>query len=328
MNSQGFRGLTKLIAMTLVKYKDEKSQALVNNLIIEMCREHSDLSLEHFNAVFKALCTKELVNAPPAKASVAALIALSWTTSIGIHCNLLSDLGKIEYPRLVEYQSVLYALSLQTNNMKSVESAYECLRSYWVQRSKTEDIPMKYFEKFNSMEPTHNTFMMLLAILRFHIEEKSDGSFIDNYRKDFLNHFTKGLITVKTKLDCHLYSASKIYLDLITEDEAKSTLLPAIQRSMLRNPEIMLEGVEYIIQGLRFNIDDQGLDIGKVLIQNLHSKVDLNRTYSANGIKQLSLKCSSVKCIEQMLQNIFAILNGSEGKITVAEYRISLLQVS
>jgi hypothetical protein len=329
MNSQGFRGLTKLIAMTLVKYKDEKSQALVNNLIVDMCNQYPEFSLEHFNAVFKALCTKELINAPPSKACVAALVALSWTVSIASNCNLSSDLAKTEYPRLLEYQSILYTLSLQTNNTINTEKAYECLKLYWTSSSssKSDDILQMYFDKFNAMEPTCNTFMVLVAILRFHIEEKSDNSFFDKNRTSFLNHFMKGLITMKTKLNCYLYSASRIYLDMVSEDEAKNTLLPAIQRSMLRNPEIILEGVEHILQGLRFNIDDQGLEIGKVLVQNLHSKIDVNRTFSANGIKQLALKCSSSKCIEQMLKNIFAILNGSEGKITVAEYRISLLQV-
>lgn len=330
MNSQGFRGITKLIAMTLVKYKDEKSQSLVNELIIAMCRNNSDFSLEHFNTVFKALCTKELINAPPAKASVAAIVALNWTVSIAIHCNRSSSVGKSEYPRLIEYQSILYTLSLQTSNSKHVEKAYECLKNYWSQQLEVNDADILnwYFEKFNSMEPTHYTFITLLAILRYYLEEKCDHSFIESKRQNYLNHFTKGLITVKTKIDCHLYDVSGIYLNLMTEEEAKINLLPAIQRAMLRSPENILEGVEYIIQGLQFNIDEHGFEIGKVLVQNLHSKVDLNRTYSVNGLKQLALKCSSQKSIEAMLQNIFAILNGSEGKITVAEYRISLLQVS
>lgn len=324
MNSKGFHGVTKLIAMTLVKYKDEESQTLVYDLISEMCQKDPDQSIEAFNAVFKALCTKELVNAPPSKACVAALVALKWTFLIANSCNASSNAGKTQYPLLMEYQSILYALSLQTNNSKSVEMAYEYFRSYWLDQ--TEELFQKYFNKFNGMEPTYNSFIILVAILRYQIEEKSDISFIETHRKSYLNQFLKGLITVKTKLDCHLYIASQIYLNLLTEDEVKSNLLPAIQRSMLRSPEIILEGVEHIINGLRCNIDGNGLDIGKVLIQNLHSKVDLNRTYSVNGLKQLAMKCSDAKTIEAMMKNIFAILNGSEGKITVAEYRNNLLQ--
>ncbi|CAG9808270.1 unnamed protein product [Chironomus riparius] len=324
MNTKGFQGVTKLIAMTLVKYKDEASQTSVNELISEMCLKDPDQSIEAFNAIFKALCTKELVNAPPSKACVAALVALKWTFIIANSCNSSSNAGKTQYPLLMEYQSILYALSLQTNNTKSVEMAYEYFKTYWLDQ--TEESFQKYFNKFNGTEPTYNSFIILVAVLRFQIEEKADITFIEAHRKSYLNQFTKGLITVKTKLDCHLYIASQIYLNMLTEDEVKSNLLPAIQRSMLRSPETILEGVEHIISGLRCNVDGNGLDIGKVLIQNLHSKVDLNRTYSVNGLKQLAMKCSDSKTIETMMKNIFAILNGSEGKITVAEYRNSLLQ--
>jgi hypothetical protein len=36
----------------------------------------------------------------------------------------------------------------------------------------------------------------------------------------------------------------------------------------------------------------------------------------------------SVEAIEALLKQIFAVLNGADGKITVVEYRINLLQVS
>ena len=135
MNPQGFRGVTKLIAMTLVKYKDEGSQKLVNELISEMCQKDPDQSIEAFNAIFKALCTKELVNAPPSKSCVAALVALNWTFIIARNCKESSKAGKTQYPLLMEHQSILYALSLQTNNSKSVEVAYEYFRNYWLDQS-------------------------------------------------------------------------------------------------------------------------------------------------------------------------------------------------
>lgn len=319
MNVQVLKGICKILAMTLVKFKDEKSQELVRDLIAEMCRRHSDASLESLNAVFKALCTKELVNAPPAKAAVAALSALLWTTSIAPNCNRKSP----EFPRLMEYQSILYTLALQTSNTKILDRAYECLRDFW----KSDEIFFQlYFDKFSAMEPSHYTFIMLAALLRLRLEDKTDNAFFDANRATFINHFTKGLITVKTKLNCHLYVASKIFLNFLNEDDAKTSILPAIQRWMLRNPETILEGVEYILEGLNFDINEHGLDIAKILIQNLSAKNDENRSYSMSAIKEFAQKCSSPKCIETMLSQIFAILNGSEGKITVAEYRISLLQ--
>lgn len=325
MNAQVVRGICKVIGTTLVKYKDHQSQQLVNSLIIELTKAHPDLSIEHFNAVFKSLCSKELVNAPPAKASAAAAIALVWTNSIAIHADRNSDVGKAELQKLMEHQSLLYALAIQSNNEKLTEKAHSFLRAFWLKQP--DDVVKSYFDKFIAMEPAHNVITFLSALLRFYRDEKSDNSLLADNKAKLLDHFVRGVITVKAKPNCHHITACKILLEACTKDDVKSTLLPAMQRSMLRNPEIVLEGVGYIVRELTVDISDSSVDVGKVLIQNLYSKNDASRAESVNSLKEIAKKCSDAKAIETLLTQIFSVLGGSDGKITVAEYRINLLQV-
>lgn len=326
MNTQVVRGISKVIGTTLVKYKDPQSQQLVNNLIVELTRTHPDLSLEHFNAVFKSLCTKELANAPTSKASAAAVIALAWTNSIGLNANRESDVGRAELSKLTEYQSLLYALAIQSSNEKVAEKAYSFLRCFWLKQ--TDEVVKSYFDKFIAMEPAHNVITFLSALLRFYREDKSDNSLLDANKAKLLDQFVKGLIAVKAKPNSRHITACKILLAAATKDEVKSTLLPAMQRSMLRNPEIVLEGVGFIVRELSFDISDSTVDLGKVLIQNLYSKNDASRLESVNSLKEVAKKCNDAKAIETLLTQIFSVLGGSDGKITVAEYRINLLQVS
>lgn len=324
MNTQVIRAITKVIGTTLVKYKDPQSQQLVNNLIVDMTRAHPDLSLEHFNAVFKSLCTKELVNAPPAKASAAAVIALVWTNSIALNANRDSGVGKVEFPKLMEFQSLLYALAIQSSNEKVTEKAYSFLKSFWL---KQPDVVELYFDKFISMEPAHNVITFLSALLRFYRDEKSETSLLQANKAKLLDHFVRGLITIKAKPNSQHITACKIILQAATKDEVKSVLLPAMQRSMLRNPEIVLEGVGFIVRELTVDISESSVDLGKVLIQNLYSKNDAGRSESVESLKEVAKKCSDAKAIETLLTQIFSVLGGSDGKITVAEYRINLLQV-
>lgn len=326
MNAQVVRGISKVIGTTLVKYKDPQSQQLVNNLIIEMTRALPDLSIENFNAVFKSFCTKELVNAPPAKASSAAFKALVWTSSIALNANRESDVGKVEFPKLMEYQSLLYALAIQSSNEKVTEKAYSFVKVFWLKQS--DEIVKLYFDKFIAMEPAHNVITFLSALLRFYRDEKADNSLLETNKAKLLDHFVKGVITVKTKPSCHHITACRILLASASKDEVKTTLLPAMQRSMLRNPEIVLEGVGYIVCELNVDISDSTVELGKVLIQNLYSKSDASRLESVNSLKEVAKKCSDAKSIETLLTQIFSVLGGSDGKITVAEYRINLLQVS
>lgn len=321
INTQVVRGICKVLGTTLVKYKDSQSQQLVNKLIIELTRTHPDLSIEHFNAVFKSLCTKELVNAPPAKASAAAAIALVWTNSIATHANRDSA----EFPKLMEFQSLLYALAIQSNNEKMTERAYNFLKSFWLKEK--DEAVRSYFDKFLAMEPAHNVITFLVALLRFFRDEKADKKILETNKAKLLDHFVKGLITVKAKPNCHHITACKILLEATMKEEVKSTLLPAMQRAMLRNPEIVLEGVGYIVRELTVDISDSSAELGKVLIQNLYSKNDASRLEAVNSLKEIAKKCSDEKIIEALLTQIFLVLGGSDGKITVAEYRINLLQV-
>lgn len=324
MNMQVIRAITKVIGTTLVKYKDSQSQQLVNNLIIDMTRAHPDLSLEHFNAVFKSLCTKELINAPPTKASAAAVIALVWTNSIALNASRDSSIGKVEFPKLMEFQSLLYALAIQSSNEKVTEKAYSFLKSFWL---KQPDVVQLYFDKFISMEPAYNVVTFLCALLRFYRDEKSDTSLLQNNKSKLLDHFVRGLITIKAKPNSQHITACKILLQAATKDDVKTVLLPAMQRSMLRNPEIVLEGVGFIVRELSVDISESSVDLGKLLIQNLYSKNDAGRLESVVSLKDVASKCSDAKVIETLLTQIFSVLGGSDGKITVAEYRINLLQV-
>jgi hypothetical protein len=322
MNSQVIRGITKVIGTTLVKYKDKQSQQLVNKLIVDLTKQHPDLSLEHFNSVLKSFCTKELVNASPAKASAAAAIAFNWTISLTINCNRTSP----EFTKLMEYQSLLYALAMQSSEEKFTEKVFSFFKAFWLELD--EKSQQKYFDKFLSMEPTFNVMVFLSAILRFNRDEKNDNTLLENNKAKLLDIFVKSLITAKTKPNHYHISACKNFLATVTKDEFKSTIFPAMQRSMLRNPEIVLEGVGYIVQELTFDINESTVDLGKVLIQNLYSKNDASRVEAVNSLKEVAKRCSDVKSIETLMIQIFSVLGGSDGKITVAEYRINLLQVS
>lgn len=314
--------MCKVIATTLTKYKDPASQQLVNNLILELMKNHSDLALENFNAVFKALSTKELANAPPAKAAPAAVIALVWTNTVGANCDRESDVGKAEFNKLVEYQSLLYSLAVQSKNEKISEKAFSFLKDYW--QKIHENVEELYFVRFLAMEPAYNVIAFLAALLNYF----QDPTLFDQNREKLIDHFVKGLVTVKVKPSVNYIKACKIILNSVTKDEFKASIQPALQRSMLRNPEIILEGVGLIVSELNIDISEFSVDLGKILIQNLYSKNDQSRLESVDSLKEISKKCSDIKVIETLLTQIFSVLGGSDGKITVAEYRINLLQVS
>ena len=66
-------------------------------------------------------------------------------------------------------------------------------------------------------------------------------------------------------------------------------------------------------------------DLAKPFATQLHANDDSTRESAVKCVASLALKCSDSEAILTLLKSIFAVLNGSEGKLTVADHKISLL---
>ena len=64
-----------------------------------------------------------------------------------------------------------------------------------------------------------------------------------------------------------------------------------------------------------------------MFIANLHSKEDLAREESIAACRSLASQCSDASTLEVLLQLFFDVFHGSEGKLTVATHKMSVLQV-
>lgn len=315
-----------MIGTTLTKYKDPKSQGLVKQLIVSLSQHHSDLAFEHFNNVLKLIVTKDLVGVAPLKSSQAAVIALGWSTALASTVKRDSDVGKTEFKKLIENQAALYLLGTSGGNEKVSERAYQIITAFWEQN---DGLEQQYFDRLLSVEPAAGVIVLLATVIRYRAErvDADQGLLLKNKEK-LIEHFIKGLVTVKVKPSPGNITNCKLLLNTITRDEFKAQILPALQRSMLRSPELVLQSVGAIVRELNIDISDFSFDLGKTLIQNLYSKDDSARAEAVESLKQISLKCCDSKAIEALLKQVFAVLNGSDGKITVVEYRINILQVS
>lgn len=319
------RGICKVIGTTLTKYKDPASQALVRDLIVALLQNHADLAYEHFNNVLKALVTKDLVAAPPLKGAQAAVLALGWANLVALHGDRETAVGKKEFPKLIENQAALYQLSLTSGIQKISDKAYSFVREFF---AKKEDLEKVYFEKLIAAEPSSAVILFLSAILTYCKTEFDNLTLLEQNKAKLLDHVVKGLITVKTKPHASDIRGSAIVLAAITKDDFKATVLPALQRSMLRSPEVILRAVGAIVSEIPVDISDFAYDLGKTLVANLASKDETTRQEAVESLKQIAMKCAGVTAIEALLKEVFAVFNGSGGKITVVELRINLLQVS
>lgn len=314
-----------MLGTTLTKYKDPKSQGLVRDLIVALTAHHSDLTFEHFNNVLKAIVSKDLASSTALKSSQAAVIALGWSITLASHVNRTNDVGKTEFRRLIELQASLYQLGISGGNERVSDRATQLITTYWSQH---EHIELEYFDRLISLEAASSVIVCLAAIVRYRLTRNAADDILTKHKEKLLEHFIKGLVTVKVKPNVALFTTCSQLLNALNADEFKKTILPALQRAMLRSPEVILQGVGAIIHETNIDCSDFAFDLGKTLITNLYSKDDCARSEAVESLREIARKCSDSKAIEALVKQLFAVLNGCDGKITVAEYRINILQVS
>ncbi|KAH8265984.1 hypothetical protein KR038_007114, partial [Drosophila bunnanda] len=315
------RGICKVIATTITKYKDLPSQRIIRELIVELLSVHHDLTIEHMLNVFKAILFKEFAGVSPQKTCKSALIVLGWICLIDKSANRDSNIYKTEKKRLIEYKSLLFQITVLSSNQRIADARTKILYELW------ENITIfnETLDTIFQMEATTNITITLMAMVEF--ENKNDKSFIlKKYTEKLSEYFVKSMVSCKYKPDNALIIACRPLLESLSESEFDSYIYPPLQRSILRSPENTLESIGLIFDMVNFDCSPYAQKMGNVLIKNLYSNADTARRESLESLKRMSMKCSDWIIVKDLLEQIFSVLNGSDGKINVIEYRLNILQ--
>lgn len=86
------------------------------------------------------------------------------------------------------------------------------------------------------------------------------------FQNELLDAFIKNFISCKTRLSPNLVKACYPLLSQVNNELFKTLILPALQKAMLRNPEIILETVGLVISGVDIDLNNFALEISKNLI--------------------------------------------------------------
>ena len=249
---------------------------------------------------------------------------MKWSALILLHgVNELNNLDNADLSKLIEAQALLSATALAARDTKLTKKVESLFTYEW--KTVKNNIEEKYVDILISVEANEGV-VALAGLLTTHLIASDKVDLIEKLKTSILNTFLKVCVSCKKKPDLYIIDAAKPFLKRISHDDFKNLLLPALQKAMLRNPEIIIETVGHILICLSLDLSRYTQDLSKGLFANLHSKDDLVRDEAADACKKLSLQCSDSSAVENLLSALFAIFHGSEGKLTVATHKISVLQ--
>ncbi|KAL3209994.1 hypothetical protein MRX96_037539 [Rhipicephalus microplus] len=211
------------------------------------------------------------------------LTAFSWSCKVG-HQVLVNrgDLKPEKIRDLVE---------AQTNLLLSVSSACDPTLNKKLKRKinflwkqvKTDS----YAEVLSSLEPSYAVLLMWCYLIAY-LDAQKQRDVIHSYKVKFLDVFKTAVLLSKTAAPTHVLEHSRCLLRHATHDDFKEQLVPALQKAMLRNPEIIMESVAHVLQGVTLELSPYLSELGKSLAQHLVAKDETCRQGGSGGFEEPS----------------------------------------
>ncbi|KAF8792212.1 eIF-2-alpha kinase activator GCN1 like protein [Argiope bruennichi] len=317
---QALKSICKLLHITLPRYADRKSTKIVDNFVKFLLRAQPSSIPYLIKTISDVAETYKNVQSTKAIAHI-CYATFSWSCHVAItifsgHAN-----EKPDVQTLINSQALLLFSITEAQSNFLNQKTYRCATNLWKQNTLIID---EYLACMQKMPESQASLVLFGFFVKFLVEIKSKDALLQ-IKDQAIQLLTKVVIGSKAKPLPHVLESCSSLLRQITHNEFKTSVLPSIQKVLLRNPEIIFETVNSIITGVSLDLSQYALDLGKSLGAHLHSKEDQCREHAVVASKCLAQQCSSSQAIKDLLEHYFGILNGSEGKLTVVTQRLGVI---
>ncbi|XP_076452806.1 stalled ribosome sensor GCN1-like [Babylonia areolata] len=318
------RGIFRFLTSTVGRYQDAASRRAAYKLVAAVVRAYPELSVTNIVTALSSFVDGCKKNSSPCKSSSGdSLYALSMT------CVALRDIWSAQSSvpedtmrQLVALQCVLVYGACAVDRKVISQAAYRKLRLIWISVPGSLE---RYLGLLEKVEASVFSACIMAFVLQF-LSATKNKALIDKYKGAYLDLYLKQVLASRTTPPPAVVVMSREIVRHCSHEEFKGQVLPAAQRAMLRNPEIILSTVGEMLSQLSVDLSQYAADLGKLLGAQMVSKDEGTRREAVCGVRNLAVQCSDPGAVERLVKHFFAVLNGSEGKLTVADQKVSVLQ--
>ncbi|XP_050428073.1 eIF-2-alpha kinase activator GCN1 isoform X2 [Adelges cooleyi] len=228
---------------------------------------------------------------------------------------------KTEIKQLIESQALLVNAIALSKNTLLCRKTFNVLNEIWLSEKDSLEYYGEVLQELNS-----KPYVLVIESYLLKSMSSTNIELANKFKDNFLDVFIKEGVTCKTRPEQELIRQCSFTIKLVTKETFKSKLLPSVLKSMLRNPEIILECISAIISNVSIDLSIYSNELTKGFSANLYSQNERARLESSELCKELALKCSDASAISSIVKLLFNIYNGSEGKLSTSEQKINVLQ--
>ncbi|ESO82427.1 hypothetical protein LOTGIDRAFT_223326 [Lottia gigantea] len=318
------KGILKFLVTTIGYYRDNRSIRAVSNVITSLLTVYPEGAVKHISSALTPFADhKAKINSVCRSNSGESLVALSWTCiALSILIKSPNGVDDSTLGQIVRIQLLLIDSCLSADNKSITKSTYRKLSILWSQVSVSL---VSYLIAFSTLEPSRSSICCCALLLKYFHSSPETRSVKDEFKVPYLDIYCKQVLASRSKNPQHILKWSKEILVYCSSDYFKTQLLPTAQKAMLRNPEIITETVCCMLSGTTIDLSKFASDIGKLLHAQLISKDENLRKFAELGMKNLANYCSDAGAVLKLVSETFAVLGGSEGKLTILEQKLSVI---
>lgn len=316
------KGLCKLFCLTLHRYRDATSRRALQAVIEQLAESHPETTTKHLVQCLQSTGIT-CKNGHPSKSSAsAASLALNWTLLLVKTVFKAPEKQATEmWIKMVEVQCLLLAEVLGGGNKHTVNGILKKFRHLWKENS---ELAQQYLATTMSLEQNQLHLAMLGVLVQYCTDEK-DIATINKHKNGILELYVKTVLLSKIKPPKYLLERCEPLLRHVSHQEFKGSLLPTVHKSILRSPENVIETISYLLSSVTLDLSQYAVDIVKGLASQLKSNNPQLMDEAVIALRNLTHQCSDPAAAESLVRHLFAILGGSEGKLTAVAQKISVL---
>ncbi|NXD39989.1 GCN1 kinase, partial [Copsychus sechellarum] len=314
------KGLCKLFCLTLHRYRDAASRRALQLALQQLAESQPEATAKNLLHSLQSSGIGGKAGVPSKSSGSAAVLALSWTCLLVRTVFPTPDKRQGEtWKKLVEVQCLLLLEVLGGSHKQAVDGAVKKLNRLW---KENQDLVDQYLSVILGLEPNQSYAAMLGLVVQFCTAQK-EMDIIKRYKSALLDFYLKTILMSKTKPQKHVLDSCSPLLRYMSHPEFKDSVLPTLQKSLLRSPENVIETISCLLVSVNLDLSQYALDIVKGLASHLKSNSVQLMDEAVVALKNLARQCSDPSAVESLGRHLFAILGGSEGKLTVVAQKMS-----
>ncbi|OEL22068.1 eIF-2-alpha kinase activator GCN1 [Dichanthelium oligosanthes] len=304
--------LVDLIFQTLPIYDDRASRKAVDDMVIQALGEPT--FMKPFAAALVQCMEKNLKVTNP----LTSFKLLRWSYYL-LKWSQFATLSKGAFARLANAQAVLCQVLMNG----SFRRRRTCKQLFTHLFSEPSGIYKMYIEEVrDSRISMKDSPAFLNLILDFTITSPSLSA---EYKSMFLDLYVKTILSSKDRPPKAATEAFKpIFLEIGHED-FKNTVIPSCIKMLKRNPEIVLQSIGYLLKTVRLDLSKYSMEFVPVVLHQARHSDEERRINALSIIGTLSEKSSDPDALPSMVNAVKAILEGSEGKLSLPHQRIGTI---